>query len=124
MLVLLGSDVLCDGVGEPLLFLRLPIVGQREFDIGGKRLLPIGKPQEEGLCLVKLLVRQPRGGDVNAGLQTADLVSLPLRFGFGTVREILADAFTVEPAGDPENDFPAGIRPARTAQDQKKKAWL
>jgi hypothetical protein len=48
MLVLLGTDILCDGVGEPLLFLRLPIVGQREFDIGGKRLLPIGEPQEEG----------------------------------------------------------------------------
>jgi hypothetical protein len=47
---------------------------------------------------------------VNAGLKTANLVSLPPRFGFGTVREILAEAFTVEPAGDPENDLPAGIR--------------
>ena len=105
-----GSDILCEGAGEPLLFLRLPIVGQREFDIGGKRLLPISKPQEEGLRLVKLLVRQPRGGDVNAGLQTADLLSLPLRFGFGTVREIPADTFSVEPAVDPENDLPAAIR--------------
>ena len=66
MLVLLGGDVLRDGVGESLLFLRLPVVRQCEFDVGGKRLLPTGKPQKEGLRLVKLLVRQPRGGDVNA----------------------------------------------------------
>jgi len=109
MLVLLGSDILCDGVGKPLLFLRLPVVGQCEFDIGGKRLLPIGKPQEEGLCLVKLLVRQPRGGDVNAGLETANLVSLPPRFGFGTVREILAEAFTVEPAEIRKTTSPLGF---------------
>jgi len=90
----------------------IPSAATHRYGAPGRTLtlLPTREPQEDCLCLVKLLVRQPRGGDVNAGLETADLVSLPLRFGFGTVRKILADAFTVEPAGDPENDLPAGIR--------------
>jgi hypothetical protein len=47
MLVLFCGNVLCDGVGEPRLFFRLPVVRQRKVDVGGKRLLPTGKLQED-----------------------------------------------------------------------------
>ncbi len=110
MLVLLGGDILRDGVGEPLLFLRLPVVCQREVDVGGKRLLPTGEPQKDGFCFVKLRVRQPRGSDANAGLEIADFVNLTLNFSFGAGQKVLADTFAVEPAGEAKNDFPGGIR--------------
>jgi hypothetical protein len=62
---------------------------------------------------VQLLIGEPGDGRPDArrvGLGTFDFEGLALDLGFRTGREILADALTIQPPGDPENDIPGGIR--------------
>ncbi len=71
-----------------------------------------GKPLEDGLRLVQLVLRQPgdSGSDAGCALEAPDFqrVGFGLRLGLGS--KVLADALAVEPAGDAENDLPGGIR--------------
>ena len=55
--------------------------------------------------IVAVSRRHPR-----LGLDLRELEGLTLSLGFGPGREVLADALAIEPAGDPENDIPGGIR--------------
>ena len=107
-LVGLRPGVIADRVGEGLLVLRLAVVGQRKIYVEGKRAgLAIHAP-EKRFGLVQLLVGEAGGGGANAGggLDGLDFQGLAFSRGFGAGGEILADALTVEPAGEAENDFP------------------
>ena len=74
-----------------------------------------GQPTKYRLGFLKLILRQPGDGrtDTSLSLKPLNIEDLALSFGLGAGGEILTNALPVQPTGDPENDFPGGIREFR-----------
>jgi hypothetical protein len=100
------------GVGQLLLLLGFAVVREREIDVEGERTRLAGQPTKYRLRFLKLILRQPGGGraGTSLSLEPLNIEDLALGFGLGAGREVLANALPVQPTGDPENDFPGGIR--------------
>jgi hypothetical protein len=70
------------------------------------------QPAKHCLGVTEFIVCQPCDGGTNASftLETLDFQHLPFGFRLGASGEVLADALTIQPTGNAENDFPGGIR--------------
>ena len=109
--VLLGGDIFDNRICQGLLALWSPVIRQRIVDAEGKRLLLALEPLEGGFRFPKLFIVQARDCCANfpVRLEAPNLKYLPLGFRLGARGEVLADALSVEPTGDAEDDLPGGI---------------
>jgi hypothetical protein len=89
---------------------RLSVIAEREIDVERQGAVPSGQPKEDSFRFVELNVR--KAGDrstaaISVGLQ--DFEGMALGMGLGTSCEVLADALSVQPTRDSENDIAGWI---------------
>jgi len=111
MLDPLGCDIVGDGILERALDLWRAIMDQREIQIHRERVRLVLEAQKCSLGFLQLPVGQ--AGDCRAntglGLHPRDFEDLALGDRLGAGRKVFANAFSVQLAGNAEDDFPRGI---------------
>jgi hypothetical protein len=84
---------------------------EREINVERQGAVPAGQPKEDRFRFVELIVCEAgdRGTNViGVGLQ--DFEGIALGMCFSPSSEVLADALSVQPTRDPENDFAGRVR--------------
>ena len=73
---------------------------------------PACQPANNRLSFLELILSWPGDGSPDTGfaLESLDFKSLIFCFCLGAGGKVFAQAFAVQPAGNPKNDLPGGIR--------------